>query len=187
MGDLLPAFGVALFIPPQMLDIFVFITGGVVNLKGKTTRIYHHISGGILEIDGALNKKILIFVGSYEVFRGLDIFPLNLCWDCSDGFSFCDYEWFFNIFHRPFFRGLLLCVIRCGAWNLFWLWLPFNVPSKPIASEELGRKEWLRTWFFRNQGCLPIDLERRWWPVFILSLWCLVKLFLLQLVVWWYK
>lgn len=20
-----------------------------------------------------------------------------------------------------------VCVIRCGAWSLFWLWLPFNM------------------------------------------------------------
>jgi len=39
-----------------MLYIFVLITGGGVNLKGKTTWVCPRISDGMLEIDGALNK-----------------------------------------------------------------------------------------------------------------------------------
>lgn len=93
-------------------------------------------------------------------------FSLDLCWECADDFSFNDYGWFFNIFHRPFFSGLLLCIIRQ---SLFWLWLPFNVCLQSLVVwERLGRKEKHRTGFFWNQGCLPIDLERRWWRVFIL-------------------
>lgn len=76
-------------------------------------------------------KNILTFIGSYEVFKGLDLYL-----DCLNDFFFCDYEHFFNIFHRWFFSGLLLCVIGCGAWSLFWLWFPFNMHLQSLQCEK---------------------------------------------------
>lgn len=109
-------------------------------LERKATWICHCIFNGILGIDGALSKKILTtdFCCFFVSIQRPGFFSLGLRWDCSDDFFFYDYGWFFNIFHRPFFSSLLFCVIRCGTWSLFWLWLPFNIYLQSLQCE----KDW---------------------------------------------